>query len=98
VSWKQRLQHVGYLRMLQSLVPSRDYQLLSLVFLFTLLSSACHNSLTFACRFIEAEDLLRFLSREEVEYVLPLFEGAAETEKIRKSALKNWVVAFNFFS
>lgn len=39
------------------------------------------------------EDLLRFLSKGEVEIVLPLFEGAAETGKIKKSALKNWVVS-----
>lgn len=35
---------------------------------------------------------MRFLSKEEVESVLPMFEGAAETRKIKKSALKNWVV------
>ncbi|KAH7679914.1 hypothetical protein IHE45_06G089000 [Dioscorea alata] len=43
-------------------------------------------------KYIEVEDLLRFLSKGEVEIVLPLFEGAAETGKIKKSALKNWVV------
>ncbi|KAJ0981182.1 hypothetical protein J5N97_009437 [Dioscorea zingiberensis] len=43
-------------------------------------------------KYIEEEDLLRFLSKEELEIVLPLFEGAAETGKIKKSALKNWVV------
>ncbi|XP_038985437.1 mechanosensitive ion channel protein 10-like [Phoenix dactylifera] len=44
------------------------------------------------CKYIDAEDLLRFLSKEEVEIVLPLFEGAAETGRIKKSALRNWVV------
>ncbi|KAG6497358.1 mechanosensitive ion channel protein 10-like [Zingiber officinale] len=43
-------------------------------------------------KYIEEEDLLRFLSKEEVTYVLPLFEGAVETRKIKKSALRNWVV------
>ncbi|ONK66131.1 uncharacterized protein A4U43_C06F4460 [Asparagus officinalis] len=43
-------------------------------------------------KYINAEDLRRFLSREEEEYLLPFFEGAAETGKIKKSALRNWVV------
>ncbi|KAJ6838101.1 mechanosensitive ion channel protein 10-like [Iris pallida] len=43
------------------------------------------------CKYIDAMDLLRFLSKE-VEYVVPLFEGASETGKIKKSALRNWVV------
>ncbi|OAY66865.1 Mechanosensitive ion channel protein 10, partial [Ananas comosus] len=43
-------------------------------------------------KYIDEEDLMRFLSKEEVESVLPMFEGAAETRKIKKSALKNWVV------
>ncbi|CAN6164697.1 unnamed protein product [Urochloa humidicola] len=41
---------------------------------------------------IEEVDLLRFLTKEEVDLVIPLFEGALETGKIKKSALKNWVV------
>ncbi|KAG9457379.1 hypothetical protein H6P81_001887 [Aristolochia fimbriata] len=41
---------------------------------------------------IDEEDLLRFLSKEEVESVLPQFEGAVETRKIKKPILKNWVV------
>ncbi|XP_038985355.1 mechanosensitive ion channel protein 10-like [Phoenix dactylifera] len=44
------------------------------------------------CKYIDAEDLLRFFSKEEVDIVLPLFEGAAETGRIKKSALRNWVV------
>lgn len=46
----------------------------------------------FNCRYIDEEDLLRFLTKEELTYVLPLFEGAVETRKIKKSALRNWVV------
>ncbi|KAJ0981188.1 hypothetical protein J5N97_009443 [Dioscorea zingiberensis] len=42
--------------------------------------------------YIEEEDLLRFLNKEEVDSVLLLFEGAAGTGKIKRSALKNWVV------
>ncbi|ONK66138.1 uncharacterized protein A4U43_C06F4530 [Asparagus officinalis] len=45
-----------------------------------------------AHKYINVEDLQRFLSREEVEYLLPFFGGAAETGKIKKSALRNWVV------
>jgi hypothetical protein len=48
------------------------------------------------CRHIEEVDLLRFLTKEEVDLVIPLFEGALETGKIKKSALKNWVVMENF--
>ncbi|KAA8534791.1 hypothetical protein F0562_029767 [Nyssa sinensis] len=44
------------------------------------------------CKYIEQEDLLRFMKKEEADNVIPLFEGAAETGKIKKSALRNWVV------
>ncbi|KAL5728630.1 hypothetical protein ACHQM5_001694 [Ranunculus cassubicifolius] len=43
-------------------------------------------------KYIEFDDLERFLSKEEVKNVLPLFEGAAELGKIKKSALRRWVV------
>ncbi|XP_058206562.1 mechanosensitive ion channel protein 10-like [Rhododendron vialii] len=43
-------------------------------------------------KYIFEEDLLRFMRKEEVVDVLPLFEGAAETGKIKKSSLRNWVV------
>lgn len=43
-------------------------------------------------KYIEEDDLLRFLIKEEVDTVLPLFQGAAEIGKIKKSALKSWVV------
>ncbi|KAJ4708807.1 Mechanosensitive ion channel protein [Melia azedarach] len=42
-------------------------------------------------KYIEEEDLLRFMKREEVDNVLP-FEGAAETRKIKRSTFKKWVV------
>ncbi|RZC68092.1 hypothetical protein C5167_031352 [Papaver somniferum] len=42
--------------------------------------------------YIDEDDLMRFLSKEEVDNVLPLFEGAVETGKIKKSSLRNWVV------
>lgn len=50
-------------------------------------------------RHIEEDDLLRFLKKEEVDLVLPLFEGAAESGKIKRKALKNWLVTslFGFF-
>lgn len=43
-------------------------------------------------KYIEEEDLLRFLKKEEVDNVLVMFEGAAGTGKIKRSALKNWLV------
>ncbi|XP_048491223.1 mechanosensitive ion channel protein 10 isoform X2 [Beta vulgaris subsp. vulgaris] len=44
------------------------------------------------CKCIDEEDLLRFMKMNEVNQVFPLFEGAVETGKIKKSALKKWVV------
>ncbi|XP_050382244.1 mechanosensitive ion channel protein 10-like [Argentina anserina] len=43
-------------------------------------------------KYIEEDDLCRFLKKEEVELVFPLFEGGAENRKIRKKQLKNWLV------
>ncbi|XP_021282535.1 mechanosensitive ion channel protein 10-like [Herrania umbratica] len=43
-------------------------------------------------KYIEEEDLLRFLISEEVHTIVPLFEGALETGKISKSSFRNWVV------
>ncbi|TVT99378.1 hypothetical protein EJB05_55266, partial [Eragrostis curvula] len=43
-------------------------------------------------KYIEEVDLLRFFNEEEVELVLSMFEGASETGKIKKSAMRNWVV------
>lgn len=42
-------------------------------------------------RYIDEEDLLRFMIKEEVDLVFPLFEGA-ETGRIDKKALADWVV------
>ncbi|KAJ8762723.1 hypothetical protein K2173_012215 [Erythroxylum novogranatense] len=43
-------------------------------------------------KYIEEEDLLKFLMFDEVHTIFPLFEGAVETGKITKSAFRNWVV------
>ncbi|KAL9250639.1 Mechanosensitive ion channel protein 10-like protein [Drosera capensis] len=43
-------------------------------------------------KYIEEDDLLRFLKSVEVELVFPLFAGATESGKINKSALTKWVV------
>ncbi|XP_058103861.1 mechanosensitive ion channel protein 10-like [Magnolia sinica] len=42
-------------------------------------------------RYIEEDDLLKFLKKDEVRTIFPLFRGA-ETGKIGKSGLGNWVV------
>ncbi|KAK1286809.1 Mechanosensitive ion channel protein 5 [Acorus calamus] len=43
-------------------------------------------------KYIEEDDLLKFLKVEEVRTILPLFAGAAETRKIKRSAFRDWVV------
>ncbi|KAH7519258.1 mechanosensitive ion channel protein 10 [Ziziphus jujuba] len=43
-------------------------------------------------KYIDEDDLLRFMRKEEVDLVLPLFEGAVETGKIKRKSLKNWLV------
>ncbi|KAK9911508.1 hypothetical protein M0R45_035412 [Rubus argutus] len=43
-------------------------------------------------KYIEEEDLLRFLKTDEIHTIFPLFEGAIETGKITKSSFRNWVV------
>ncbi|WCJ42759.1 Mechanosensitive ion channel family protein [Euphorbia peplus] len=43
-------------------------------------------------KYIDEDDLLRFMKKEEVDNVIPLFEGAAETGKIKRKVLKNWLV------
>ncbi|GMY36393.1 mechanosensitive ion channel protein 10-like [Fagus crenata] len=42
-------------------------------------------------KYMDEEDLLLFMKKEEVDNVLPLFEGAAETGKIKRKSLKNWL-------
>ncbi|KAM7513033.1 hypothetical protein LguiB_011908 [Lonicera macranthoides] len=41
---------------------------------------------------IDEEDLLRFINTDEVDNVLPLFEGALRTGKIKKLSFCDWVV------
>ncbi|KAG8368041.1 hypothetical protein BUALT_Bualt15G0004200 [Buddleja alternifolia] len=43
-------------------------------------------------KFIYLEDLVRFLQQDEALKTLNIVEGSAESEKISKSSLKNWVV------
>ncbi|KAK3000903.1 hypothetical protein RJ639_020363 [Escallonia herrerae] len=45
-----------------------------------------------SAKYIEEEDLLRFLKSEEVYTIFPLFEGAIETGRITKSSFRIWVV------
>lgn len=47
-------------------------------------------------RYIAEEDLARFLKRDEIHAILPLFEGALETGRITKSSFRNWVVRAYF--
>ena len=42
-------------------------------------------------RYIDEDDLRRFMIKEEVDLVFSLFEGA-ETGRIDRKALTNWVV------
>ncbi|KAL2323973.1 hypothetical protein Fmac_023031 [Flemingia macrophylla] len=51
-----------------------------------------HNVARRGCRYIYPEDLMRFMREDEAAKTLNLFEGAADTGRIGKSALKNWVV------
>lgn len=46
-------------------------------------------------RHIDEGDLLRFMNKEEVDSLLPLFEGAVETGKIKRSTFKYWVVSLS---
>ncbi|KAK8647778.1 hypothetical protein V6N13_121505 [Hibiscus sabdariffa] len=43
-------------------------------------------------RFMYLEDIERFLQEDEVLKTVSLFEGASESKRISKKALKNWVV------
>lgn len=51
-----------------------------------------HNVARRGSKFIYPEDLMRFMREDETVKTINLFEGASETGKISKSALKNWVV------
>ena len=43
-------------------------------------------------RYIDLEDIMRFMREDEALKTMSLFEGASQSGKISKSALKNWVV------
>jgi hypothetical protein len=43
-------------------------------------------------RYITEDDLMRFMPEEDAIRALALFDGAMETGKITKKALKSWVV------
>ncbi|XP_021851548.2 mechanosensitive ion channel protein 10 isoform X2 [Spinacia oleracea] len=43
-------------------------------------------------KYVEEEDLSRFLKRNEIHAIFPLFEGALETGRITKSSFRNWVM------
>ena len=60
-----------------------------------LLVIICNNIYTY--RYIEEEDLLRFLMYEEVYTVFPMF-GGSESGKISKSSFRNWVVRANLIT
>lgn len=47
-------------------------------------------------KYIEEEDLARFLKRVEIHAIFPHFEGALETGRITKSSFRNWVVRAYF--
>ncbi|KAK9667753.1 hypothetical protein RND81_13G009400 [Saponaria officinalis] len=47
-------------------------------------------------KYIEEDDLARFLKRVEIHAIFPLFEGALETGRISKSSFRNWVVRAYF--
>ncbi|ESQ48495.1 hypothetical protein EUTSA_v10020041mg [Eutrema salsugineum] len=51
-----------------------------------------HNVTEPGSRYIYLEDFLRFLSEEEADRAMALFEGVSESQRISKSCLKNWVV------
>ncbi|KAL3622863.1 hypothetical protein CASFOL_033278 [Castilleja foliolosa] len=47
-------------------------------------------------KYIDEEDLLLFMPKEEVDNAFPLFEGASESRRIKRSSFRNWVVkAYN---
>lgn len=43
-------------------------------------------------RYVEEEDLMRFMSKDEAELVFMEFEGAAKTGKITRNDLELWMV------
>ncbi|KAF5728241.1 mechanosensitive ion channel protein 6 [Tripterygium wilfordii] len=51
-----------------------------------------HNVARRGSRYIYLEDIMRFMREDEALKAMSLFEGASESMKISKSALKDWVV------
>ncbi|KAF5188126.1 Mechanosensitive ion channel protein [Thalictrum thalictroides] len=51
-----------------------------------------HNVASPGSKCIYLEDLMRFMREDEACKTMSLFEGAAETKRVKKAALKNWVV------
>lgn len=51
-----------------------------------------HNVAKPNCKYIDLEDIMRFMREDEALKTMSLFEGASQSGKISKSALKNWVV------
>ncbi|KAF5728240.1 mechanosensitive ion channel protein 6 [Tripterygium wilfordii] len=51
-----------------------------------------HNVAWQGSSYIYLEDIMRFMREEEALKAMSLFEGASESMKISKSALKDWVV------
>ncbi|KNA24873.1 hypothetical protein SOVF_011860 [Spinacia oleracea] len=47
-------------------------------------------------KYVEEEDLSRFLKKNEIHAIFPHFEGALETGRVTKSSFKNWVVRAYF--
>lgn len=70
----------------------RDTEITSELQAIAAAKSTFKNVAKQGAKYIEEEDLLRFLKKSEVELIFPQFEGAIETGKIKKPALKNWVV------
>lgn len=81
--------------MLLSLVPGIYicYDLVTQLWFDVSLSSRSKTEYFFlGFRYIYIEDFMRFLTEDESERAMDLFEGASESHKISKSCLKNWVV------
>ena len=70
---------------------------MSLITLKIVMYSSFHpnynNLILLRFSYIEEDDLLRFMIKEEVDLVLPLIEGG-ETGKITRNAFTEWVVMF----
>lgn len=90
------MRHMPYSKMSQGPAISEDDFNFSVAifFVYICMHGSTRATILFNCwhRHIEEVDLLRFFTKEEVDLLIPTFEGAPETGKIKKSALKNWVV------